>query len=131
MLLVLFVTAATAAGAAERNVFKAGAYAMNVNPTKLPVIVNGGFREKTSDTVFDPLHARCLVLDDGRERIAIVVVDSCMVPRDLLDQAKADQSQTSKSPVKAITSINTASMNASHLTFTGRMKNKRNSKLGW
>lgn len=70
-------------------VFKAGAYAIDINPTKMPVIVNGSFREKTTDTILDPLHARCLVLDDGNERIAIVVVDSCMVPRDLLDQAKA------------------------------------------
>lgn len=75
--------------AESTRVFKAGAFAMNINPTKMPVIVNGSFLEKTTDTVLDPLHARCLVLDDGEERIAIVVVDSCMVPRDLLDEAKA------------------------------------------
>ena len=28
----------------------------------------------------DPLHARCLVLDDGKTKLAIVVVDSCMMP---------------------------------------------------
>jgi hypothetical protein len=32
--------------------------------------------------------ARCLVLDDGTERIAIVIVDSLMIPRSLLDEAK-------------------------------------------
>ena len=88
----LFVSnsiAVTLLQAAEAKVFRAGAYAMNVNPTKLPVIVNGGFREKTTDTILDPMRARCLVMDDGKERIAIVVVDSCMVPRDLLDEAKA------------------------------------------
>ena len=89
----IFITSifsATAfAGVAEAEVFQAGAYAMNVNPTKLPVIVNGGFREKSTDTILDPMRARCLVMDDGTERIAIVVVDSCMVPRDLLDKAKA------------------------------------------
>ena len=37
----------------------------------------------------DPLHARCLVLDDGRTKLAVVVVDSCMIPRDLMDAAKA------------------------------------------
>ena len=88
----LFVSnsiAVTLLQAAEAKVFRAGAYAMNVNPTKLPVIVNGGFREKSTDTILDPMRARCLVMDDGKERIAIVVVDSCMVPRDLLDKAKA------------------------------------------
>ena len=73
---------------AAAKVFRAGAFAADVTPTKLPVIVNGGFREKTSNTVYDRLHARCLVLDDGKERIALVVVDSCMVPRDLCDRAK-------------------------------------------
>src|SRR4029079_18349468 len=36
----------------------------------------------------DELHARCLVLDDGRTQFAFVVVDSCMVPREVFDLAK-------------------------------------------
>ncbi len=36
----------------------------------------------------DPVCAKCLVLDDGSIRLAIVVVDSCMMPRELLDRAK-------------------------------------------
>ncbi len=70
------------------KVLRAGAYAMNVSPTEFPVIVNGGMTERTADKLNDPLHARCLVLDDGSEKIAIVVVDSCMMPRTLLDEAK-------------------------------------------
>jgi neutral ceramidase len=35
------------------------------------------------------LHARCLVLDDGTTKLAIVVVDSCMIPREICDAAKA------------------------------------------
>ncbi|MFT4688163.1 MAG: putative membrane-bound dehydrogenase-like protein [Limisphaerales bacterium] len=79
---------------AAKKIFRAGAFAADITPTNFPVIVNGGFREKTTDIVNDRLHARCLVLDDGKERIAIVVVDSCMVPRDLLDQAKAMAAET-------------------------------------
>lgn len=37
----------------------------------------------------DPLHARCLVLDDGTTKLAIVIVDSCMLPRELVEEAKA------------------------------------------
>ena len=37
----------------------------------------------------DPIRAKCLVLDDGTTRLAIVVVDSCMMPRELIDRAKA------------------------------------------
>src|SRR5207245_926504 len=59
-----------------------------VSPTTLPVLVNGGFLQAKADRVRDPLAARALVLDDGDTRLAIVVVDSCMMPRDLLDRAK-------------------------------------------
>ncbi|MEW6306985.1 MAG: LamG-like jellyroll fold domain-containing protein [Verrucomicrobiota bacterium] len=68
---------------------RAGAFAIDISPTNFPVIVNGSFVERTTDKVFDPIHARCLVLDDGTTRLATVVVDSCMVPRELLDEAKA------------------------------------------
>jgi hypothetical protein len=36
----------------------------------------------------DRLHARAIVLDDGRTKVAIVVVDSCYLPRSLFDAAK-------------------------------------------
>src|SRR3954470_10321196 len=77
-----------AEGSRGAGPFRAGAYAMDVSPPKLPALVNGGFLEARSDKVRDPLHARCLVLDDGDTRLAFAVVDSCMMPRDLLDRAK-------------------------------------------
>jgi hypothetical protein len=70
------------------KVFLAGAHAIDVSPTEFPTIVNGSFLEKQADRVVDPLFARCLVLDDGTTRVVIAVVDSCMMPRDLLDEAK-------------------------------------------
>jgi hypothetical protein len=74
--------------AGKDKVFRAGAYAINISPLKFPVIINGGMIERTADKLTDPLHARCLVLDDGAMQIAMVVVDSCMVPRRLLDESK-------------------------------------------
>ena len=74
--------------AQARKTFRAGAFAIDVSPLKYPVIINGGMTERTADRLTDPLHARCLVLDDGTTKVAIVVVDSCMMPRDLLDEAK-------------------------------------------
>ena len=68
---------------------KAGAFAIDVTPEKFPVSVNGGFSDRKASTANDPLHARCLVLDDGTTKLAIVVVDSCMIPRDVMDAAKA------------------------------------------
>lgn len=67
---------------------RAGAAAVDVSPRKLPVRVNGGFLEANADKVVDPLCSRAMVLDDGSTRLAIVVVDSCMMPRELLDKAK-------------------------------------------
>src|SRR4051812_29148670 len=82
--LVSFVVHLPAAAA-----LRAGAFAQDVTPTEFPVIVNGNFAEVVASKASDALHARAIVLDDGKERVAIVVVDSCMMPRELLDDAKA------------------------------------------
>ena len=68
--------------------FQAGAYAMDITPTWFPVLVNGNFMPKTATKANDPLYARCLVLDDGSGQIAIVVIDSCLILRDLMDEMK-------------------------------------------
>ena len=73
---------------AER-VFRAGACAVDIAPAKLPVLVNGGFLQSQAAGIKDPIRAKCLVLDDGTTRLAFVVVDTCMMPRELIDQAKA------------------------------------------
>ncbi len=89
--LVLISTRASAVDAKSASAakeFRAGAFAIDVSPLKFPVIINGGMRERTAEKVSDRLHARCLVLDDGTNKIAIAVVDNCMIPRDLLDEAK-------------------------------------------
>ncbi|QDS99084.1 PVC-type heme-binding CxxCH protein [Adhaeretor mobilis] len=75
-------------GVTSPSCFQAGAFAIDVSPTVFPVVVNGGMNENSAQTLLDSLHARCLVLDDDKEQVAIVVVDSCMMPRVLLDEAK-------------------------------------------
>ncbi len=65
-----------------------GAAIVDITPTQLPVIVNGGMLSATANTIKTRLNARAIVISDGEERIAIVVADSCMMPRDLLDEAK-------------------------------------------
>lgn len=68
---------------------KAGAVVVDVTPKILPVLVNGGMTSRSADEVKTRVNARAIVLDDGKERLGIVVVDSCMLPRPLLDEAKA------------------------------------------
>jgi neutral ceramidase len=73
---------------AADKVFRAGAAASNVTPW-LGVSMPGGFTDRRATKIHDELHARCLVLDDGKTKLAIVVVDNCILPRDVLDRAKA------------------------------------------
>ena len=77
---------------------RAGAAAVDITPTEYPVIVNGFTFHRTADRSYDRIHARSLVLDDGQVRLALVVVDSLMLPRDLLDSAKAMASKTTGIP---------------------------------
>ncbi len=67
---------------------RAGAAKVDVTPTQFPVISNCMFLERIAEKAHAPLHAKALVLDDGGMRLAIVVVDSCMMPRELIDRAK-------------------------------------------
>ncbi len=69
--------------------FRAGAAAVDISPRFLPAIRNGGFLQAKSDRVDDPLHARCLVLSDGHETIALAIVDSCMFPTDICEAIKS------------------------------------------
>ena len=78
---------------------RAGAVAIDITPAQLPVVVNGGFLTQTADAVHTRLHARALVLDDGDVRLAIVVVDSCALPRRLIDEAKQLAARRTKIPV--------------------------------
>ncbi len=68
--------------------FRAGAFAQDITPTRFPISVNGGMNDRLATKVHDRLHARCLVLDDGTTKIALVVCDSCMIPREVTDPAK-------------------------------------------
>ncbi|MBM4071414.1 MAG: hypothetical protein FJ271_21130 [Planctomycetes bacterium] len=75
---------------------KAGAAVVDVTPDQFPVLVNGGMFSSSASKATSRLYARAIVLDDGRERLAIVVVDSCMMPRPLLDDAKQLASQRTR-----------------------------------
>ncbi len=90
---VAAVLSASNATSAELQV---GAANVNVTPVNLPVLVNGGMLSRSVGSVNTQLSARAIVVDDGANRIAIVVVDSCMMPRPLLDDAKQLASQRTK-----------------------------------
>ena len=86
--MLLMVTGWMSPTIMQAQVFKAGVAKVDITPTGLPIITNGGFLERSATKVTDPLHARALVLDDGASRIALCVVDTCMMMRETVDEAK-------------------------------------------
>ena len=82
--------------------FHAGVSAVDISPLTLPALRNGGFLQASCDRVDDPLHARCLVIGDGKETVAIVIVDSCMFPRTLCDEIKRLATQQTGIPTDRI-----------------------------
>ena len=82
----------------QEVVLRAGAFVIDITPQRFPVSVNGGMRDRMAEDSHDTLHARCLVFDDGRTKLAIAVVDSCMVPRDIVDRARAIASRSTGIP---------------------------------
>lgn len=68
--------------------FRAGAAAANITPA-LGVSLSGTIMQVGPAThVHDELHARCLALDDGVTRLAIVICDATMISREVFDRAK-------------------------------------------
>lgn len=80
--------------------FRAGAFEVDIAPTEFPVRVNAMFTERSASQVVDPLRAKALALDDGNQRLVLCVVDSCMVPQSIIDQAKAQASKATGIPVE-------------------------------
>lgn len=97
LMIMLLATGQLAAGQGQQ-VFRAGAHAMDITPLQYPISVNGGMQDRQAKGAHDRLHARCLVLDDGTNKLVIAVCDSCMIPRELLDEAKRRASKATGIP---------------------------------
>lgn len=81
---------------------RAGAAAIDITPTNLPIRTAGNLTLTVVSNIRDSLHARALVLDDGAMRLAICVVDTCMIAREDLDKAKAIASRATEIPIEQI-----------------------------
>lgn len=76
-----------AAAQPDERPFRAGAALSNITPPLGSLIV-GGWNPVPATSIHDELWARCLVLDDGRMRVAIVIADNLGIPRAVFDEAK-------------------------------------------
>lgn len=68
--------------------FRAGIAVQDMTPP-VGTSMAGHFDDRMNTGAHDPIQARCLVLDNGDHRIALVTVDNCLVPRAPFDAAKA------------------------------------------
>ena len=85
----IFGSCGAAAAVAEPVGFRAGAATSNITPA-LGVRLDGTISQNgPTRHVHDEIHARCLVLDDGVERIALAVCDTTMIAASVVDRAKA------------------------------------------
>ena len=76
---------------------RAGAATSNITPPLgLPIV--GGWASPPAGHVHDELHARCLVLDGGGVRLAIVVCDSVGIPREVFDEARRRVAEETQLP---------------------------------
>jgi neutral ceramidase len=74
--------------AKDTPIFKAGAATSNITPP-LGVEIVGNFAPRPiASHVHDELHVRCLVLDDGKTKIAFAVADNLHLDRELWNEAK-------------------------------------------
>src|SRR5262245_60019779 len=77
----------TTIGGAARGKLFAGASMANITPP-LGCAIAGNMTYTPASEIHDDLHVRSLVLDNGQTRLAFAVVDSCMVPGDVIQRAK-------------------------------------------
>lgn len=99
---VLLTVVLTISARLEAGQLRGGASAVDITPLRFPVSMTGGFQNRLAMQAHDRLHARCVVLGDGKTRIAMVVCDSCLITRDIYDKSKAAAAKATGIPVNRI-----------------------------
>lgn len=88
LLLLCLALVPILASAQEKPVFRAGAATSNITPPLGMEIVGNFAPRPIAKHVHDELHVRCLVLDDGKTKLAFAVADNLHLGRDVWDEAK-------------------------------------------
>lgn len=118
-LLARVAQAGAAAGGQPGGGFMAGAAAGNITPP-LGSQIAGGMTWAPAREIHDELHVRCLVLDDRRTRLALAMVEVCILPPlETVNRIKARiREQTGIAPSHVMVSaVHTHSAPATHAIF--------------
>ncbi|HOE12508.1 MAG TPA: hypothetical protein PKJ23_13910, partial [bacterium] len=84
---VLVTASIPTASAQDTNVFRAGAAKLDITP-RLGRSFAGHLVDHKATHVHDPLHARSLVMEDGKTKIAIVICDLIGIAQNEVSEAK-------------------------------------------
>src|SRR5512135_2982289 len=84
----VFVGSAAAPAVRAQETLRAGAAAADISPA-LGTSLAGYMTDRKAEEVHDPLKVCCAALESGSERTLLATVDSCMVPRSILDRVRA------------------------------------------
>ena len=95
VMLFFLITSIPVLGA--EKTFRAGAATSDIT-SPLGSKIIGGFVPFPSTRVHDQLHARCLVLDDGTTKLAIVVLDLLGIAKHVSDEARSIIEKETKIP---------------------------------
>jgi neutral ceramidase len=87
MIAVVLLVSTAAYGADDALALRAGAATSDITPDLGSEII-GGFAPFPATHVHDDLHVRCLVLDDGRTKLALAVCDLVGIHRRVSDEAR-------------------------------------------
>ncbi len=101
VLLACLTGSALSADPAPASQFRAGAASSNLTPP-LGGGVIGGFVPFPATHVHDELHARCLVLDDGKTQLALVVLDLLGIHRSVSVEARKLVEQSAGIPPERV-----------------------------
>ncbi|MGC3967037.1 MAG: hypothetical protein QM775_06590 [Pirellulales bacterium] len=99
--LVLASQVRALAAAPDKPVFRAGAATSNITPA-LGSSRNARSSRPEATHVHDELHARCLVLDDGEAKLALVVCDLRHISAEVVENAKQIIRQTTGIPPECV-----------------------------
>jgi neutral ceramidase len=120
LLLVQAASAETTPQERQAGRLRAGAATSNITP-QLGELLVGNWVAMPATHVHDELQARCLVLDNGEARLAIVIADNLGIPRGVLDEAKRLAQQRSGIPAERILIASTHTHSASSARGSERL----------
>jgi neutral ceramidase len=67
--------------------WRVAAHAERIEPA-LPISMAGSMSDQIAKRIHDPIQVRAILFDNGKTSLAVALVDSCAIPRAVMDEAK-------------------------------------------